>query len=122
MAFLTKGIAGTLALLLAGIGTAVAHGALTRAVPPAGSTVKRPPSVISLWFSESLEPAFSRIEVLDAAGNRVDKADSRVAADDPKRLTVGLVPLEAGAYSVIWRVLFVDTHRTNGEYRFAVAP
>jgi methionine-rich copper-binding protein CopC len=116
-----KMIAGTIALLFAGLGIAAAHGMLTRAVPPAGSTVTKAPAEVSLWFSERLEPAFSRAEVVDAAGQRVDKDDSHVAPDDPRRLTVGLVPLKPGAYKVIWRVLSVDTHRTNGEYSFAVA-
>jgi copper resistance protein C len=36
-------------------------------------------------------------------------------------LTIGLKPLKPGTYKVVWRVLSVDGHRTNGEYTFAVA-
>jgi methionine-rich copper-binding protein CopC len=122
MAFLRMSVVGATALLLAGTGVALAHASLMRAAPPAGSTVKRPPSEASLSFSEALEPAFSRIEVRDAAGHRVDKDDSRVAPDNPKRLTVSLTPLGPGTYKVVWRVLSVDTHTTNGEYLFTIAP
>jgi len=37
-------------------------------------------------------------------------------------LRVALKPLPAGTYKVIWRVLSVDTHRTNGSFTFRVGP
>ena len=55
------------------------HSVLQHAAPPAGSIVRSAPAEISLWFSEPLEPAFSRVEVYDAKGQRVDNDDSQVA-------------------------------------------
>lgn len=121
MAALAKSVASGL-VLLTGIGVASAHARLQRAAPPVGGLVRSAPAEVSLWFSERLEPAFSRVEVLDAVGQRVDKSDSRVAPDDPKRLTVGLMPLKPGRYKVVWRVVSIDTHRTSGEHTFTVAP
>jgi hypothetical protein len=103
-------------------GLAAAHARIERAFPPIGGTVRSPPAEVSLWFSERLESAFSRVEVFDGAGQRVDKDDSHVARDDPRRLTAALVALKPGAYKVVWRVVSVDTHRTSGEYTFSVAP
>jgi methionine-rich copper-binding protein CopC len=35
-------------------------------------------------------------------------------------LHVALKPLSPGTYKVIWRVLSVDTHRTQGDFTFRV--
>jgi methionine-rich copper-binding protein CopC len=108
--------------LIAGMGAAEAHGTLTRAHPPAGGTIKRAPSQISLWFSEPLEHAFSRLEVYADDGERVDTGNIDAPADAPTRLTVGVKALKPGSYRVNWRVLSVDAHVSSGTYTFRVAP
>ena len=80
------------------------------------------PADVSLWFSERLEPAFSRVEVFDAAGQRIDNNDSRVASDDARRLSAALMSLRPGTYKVVWRVVSVDTHISSGQYKFTVVP
>jgi copper resistance protein C len=35
---------------------------------------------------------------------------------------VSLRPLSPGSYKVVWRVLSVDTHTTEGSFSFSVAP
>jgi methionine-rich copper-binding protein CopC len=35
---------------------------------------------------------------------------------------VSVPPLAAGTYKVLWRVLSVDGHLTEGEFTFQVAP
>ena len=37
-------------------------------------------------------------------------------------LRASLKPLAAGTYKVVWRVVSVDTHVTNGDFRFTMAP
>jgi methionine-rich copper-binding protein CopC len=39
---------------------------------------------------------------------------------DPTQLHVALKPLSPGTYKVIWRVLSVDTHHTQGDFTFRV--
>lgn len=121
---MTRRLAGivTLAICLAGATTAGAHAFLERAEPRVGSTVRTPPSQVRLWFSERLEPAFSAVRVVNATGQRVDKEDSQVTPAAPKQLRVSLPPLAAGTYRVFWRVLSVDTHITEGDFTFRVAP
>ena len=114
--------AGTTVLLLALAGAAGAHAFLERADPRVGSTVKTPPAQVRLWFTEPLEPAFSTVRVLDAAGNQVDKQDVTVDPSKPDLLTVSVPPLGPGTYKVIWRVLSVDSHVTEGDFTFTVAP
>jgi methionine-rich copper-binding protein CopC len=111
-----------LALLLTGAAGAGAHAFLDRADPRAGSTVKVAPAQVRIWFTESLEPAFSSVRVLDQAGRRVDKGDSQVDPTNLRLLRVSLPPLPPGTYKVIWRVLSVDSHVTEGDFTFRVAP
>ncbi len=111
-----------LAILLGGTTVAGAHAFLERAYPRVGSTVRTSPARVRLWFTEQLEPAFSSVQVIDKSGQRVDKADSQVDPAAPKQLRISLSPLPPGTYKVIWRVLSVDTHITEGNFTFRVAP
>lgn len=110
------------AALLAGGTAAEAHAFLDRAVPAVGSTVKAAPAQLKLWFTEALEPAFSTIAVTDAAGQDVAQGKAGVDASDSKLLEVAVKPLAAGTYRVKWRVVSVDTHPTEGDFTFTVAP
>jgi copper resistance protein C len=103
-----------------GVGFALAHSGLQRAEPPVESTLKRPPKELKLYFSERLEPAYSRVRVEDGQGARVDRDDSRVDRSNPLLLRVTLPPLAPGTYTVIWRVLSVDSHITEGRFTFRV--
>jgi methionine-rich copper-binding protein CopC len=112
--------AAALALLLAA--QAAAHTQLERAAPAAGSTVAVSPARLTLWFSQRLEPAFSRVRVLDPEGQEVDKGDSQVDPADAKQVSVSLPGLEPGTYRVVWRVLSTDSHVNEGEFTFDVRP
>lgn len=111
-----------LALLLATGTRAGAHAFLDRAEPRVGGKVHTPPAQITLWFTERLEPAYSRVKVVDESGRQVDKADATVDTADARVLRASLPPLAPGTYKVIWRVLSVDTHVTEGDFTFRVAP
>jgi copper resistance protein C len=99
-----------------------AHAVLDASVPAARSTVRVSPKEITLTFTERLEPAFSSIRVLDAKGRQVDNGNSRIDGTDATSLRVSLPTLRAGRYRVAWRVLSIDTHVTEGEFTFDVAP
>jgi methionine-rich copper-binding protein CopC len=112
-------------LLLAcfGMPTAVAaHAMLERASPRVGSTVGRAPPRVELWFSEPLEAAFSALRVVDAGGRRVDGRNAAVDEDNRRHLRVSMTDVPPGRYRVIWRVVSVDTHVTEGDFTFDVAP
>jgi copper resistance protein C len=109
------------ALLCAGAGSALAHAFLDHASPAVGSTVHAAPAEVRIQFTEDLEPAFSTARVEDASGATVSTA-ARVDERERSVLIVPLGPLKPGRYKVIWKVLSVDTHVTNGEFRFTVAP
>ncbi len=119
---LVRAIVLASALLLAAVAGAGAHAFLDRAEPRVGSTVKTPPAQVRLWFTQPLEPAFSTVRVLDGSGRQVDKRDVTVDPGKPDLLTVSVPALGPGTYKVVWRVLSVDTHVTEGDFTFTVAP
>ena len=99
-----------------------AHAFLDHAMPAVGSVVRGAPAQIKLWFTQRLEPAFSTMQVLDRSGKRVDKGDPQVDRANAELLLVSVPQLTPGTYRVTWRVLSVDTHVTEGDFTFAVAP
>ena len=110
-------------LLVAGVTwTAWAHAFLDHAAPAVGSRVRAAPSEVTLWFTEKLEPALSRIQVFDADGRQVDRRDVRSDPSNAAILMVSLPALKAGKYKVVWRVVSVDTHVTNGTFGFEIVP
>ena len=113
-------IAACLPLLLP-VSDALAHAHLDHASPAVGSNVSAPKSV-TLWFTESLEPAFSTVEVRDAKGIAMQAGKATVDPANRAELHVPLKSLPPGTYHVIWRVLSVDTHRTQGDFTFSVRP
>jgi len=104
------------------VSLAGAHAFLDHAAPAVGSTVHGAPAQVKLWFTQQLEPAFSSVRVLDRSGRQVDKADPQVDRADATLLRVSLPQLAPGTYRVAWRVLSVDTHVTEGDFSFDVAP
>jgi copper resistance protein C len=106
----------SLLLLLAG-GEASAHAMLDHAEPRVGNRVATAPREVTLWFTERLEPAFSTVRVTDAAGKRADTGKSRVSGS---QMSVSLRPGGSGTYHVMWHVLSVDSHTTEGSFTFQV--
>jgi methionine-rich copper-binding protein CopC len=104
-------------VLLLVMGEASAHALLDHAEPRVGNTVATAPREVTLWFTQRLEPAFSTITVTNAAGQRVDAGKTRVSGN---QMSVSLRSGGAGTYRVNWRVLSVDTHRTDGSFTFRV--
>jgi methionine-rich copper-binding protein CopC len=109
----------TLALLSAV--SALAHSALVRARPAAGSRVPKSPPRVELWFTEEIESAFSSVAVFDAGGHEVDNRDAAVRTDK-KILAVSIPPLSPGRYKAAWHVVAVDTHKAEGSFPFVVSP
>src|SRR6202048_591244 len=100
---------------------ALAHAFLNQAAPPVGGTVPASPKEIRLTFSEGIEPRFSGID-LATDGPRVATGAPAVEPATDKQLVLAPPPLAPGRYRVRWHVVSVDTHRTEGEYSFVLAP
>ncbi|MBM3944174.1 MAG: hypothetical protein FJ317_01615, partial [SAR202 cluster bacterium] len=102
--------------------TAQAHANLARATPEPGSVVQTAPARVTGWFTETMEPAFSKMQVLDSSGARVDLDDSGVDASDATSMSVGLPDgLPNGTYAVVWNNLStVDGHTLRGAFVFHI--
>ena len=106
--------------LTAAAAPAAPHAFLDHASPAVGSSLAAAPSAVTLWFTQDLEPAFSSVTVTDQTGRRVDLGNVQVPPGQPALLQVGLRPLPPGTYTVVWHVVSVDTHPTEGSFTFQV--
>jgi methionine-rich copper-binding protein CopC len=113
----TMAIAAVLALAPV---MALAHAHLDRAEPAAGAAVAAMPTEVTLSFTEAVEPTFSSIVVHDAQGRAVHDGKATGTPGNTAGLKVKLRPAPPGVYKVMWKVLSVDTHRTQGSFTFTV--
>jgi copper resistance protein C len=108
------------ALLLSPL-PAHAHAFPDHSEPRVGHTVEAAPAQVRIWFDGQIEPVFSTIRVENAGGQRVDKGDGRVNANDKTLLETSLQPgLGPGKYRVFWSVIARDGHRTEGDFPFRI--
>lgn len=114
----------TLALLGPGLlsaAPALAHANLIRSQPPANASLDQSPTEIRLWFTEPLEPGFSRIILRDANGETVDIPTAEIDPTEPKQMIVAPGDLPQGLYTVSWRVVSAaDGHPTEGSFAFGI--
>jgi hypothetical protein len=106
--------------VIGAVPSAGAHAFLDHASPAVGSSVPDAPEVVTLWFTQDLEPAFSDVTVTNEAGQRVDLGNAQIPQGSPAELLVGLKPLPPGTYLVSWHVVSVDTHPTEGTFTFEI--
>lgn len=78
------------------------------------------PAELTLRFTEAVEPLFCAIELRDAEGKIV--ATGPLVAGGPRGLVVTMPKLLPGTYTVIWHATSIDTHKTEGRYRFTIGP
>jgi copper resistance protein C len=100
---------------------AFAHAQLEKATPAVGGTVASA-SEIRLEFSEGVEPKFTKVSLTGPGGT----VPLGAAKTEPSNQAVLIVPiskpLPAGAYTVHWQAVSVDTHHTQGTFEFTVKP
>jgi copper resistance protein C len=99
---------------------ACAHALLERALPPVGSEITGAPRQIVLTFTEAVEPLFSTIELRGPDGSVVATSKPQPPPGNSRQLVIDLPALAGGEYTVIWHAASVDTHKTEGSYRFTI--
>ncbi len=101
---------------------ALAHAHLEAETPMAEATTTSPAS-LTLSFSEGVELRFTAVVVKDPNGSVVVTGPSRLAPGNPKVLLVPVAgKLGPGRYTVDWRAVATDGHRTQGTYGFIISP
>jgi copper transport protein len=96
--------------------SAAAHALLLFADPVPDAVLQRPPTTITLTFTEPVTPAGSGIKVFSPSGHQV-AAPARPVG---RTLTAPVTSGESGTYVVTWQVLAADTHPSRGAFRFTV--
>ena len=109
-----------IAAMIAGGSAATAHSFPEAQSPSAGQTLAASPPAVTIKFDAPIEKLFAKLEVLDADGKTAVMGSPEVGADGVS-LSVKLGQLKPGAYTVKWSVVCIDTHHTEGSYRFTVA-
>ena len=120
---LVVGASLALTLLVIAPRLTAAHANYARSEPAADTVMPTAPEQLRVWFTQELVSSGSRLEVVDSAGNRVDREDSRVDLTDPDRklMVVSLMPLADGEYTARWRsVSAEDGDAADGTFRFGV--
>ena len=118
------GVRSVTVLVLLGLAVSVAlaeaHARLAKSEPAASSTLRGAPAEVRLWFTESLEATFSTAHLLDGERRRVDGAEGKVDGTNAALLRMALPALGAGSYTVVYRVVSIDSHVTAGELTFSI--
>ncbi len=99
--------------------TGLAHVHMDKSSPVKGAVLNAAPTKVDVWFSGKVEAEWSKIEVTDQSGKRVDN-DAVVKGESAKQLSVGLGPLSTGEYNVKLNVIAGDGHRIKGGFSFSV--
>jgi hypothetical protein len=73
-----------------------------------------------MWFTQALEPRFSAAQLRSGSGAVV--GTGAVDPANPKEMVIRVRALPPGKYKVRWKILSVDTHRTEGDFGFEVRP
>lgn len=112
---------GLAAILLAAPSAVAAHAELLLASPAPGIGLAQAPAAVVIKFSEPLNLALSRIQVLDAAGTDVGSGPTEAVVGDVRAMRRPLGLLPTGQYVVQWTsVSALDGHILRGTYSFAV--
>ena len=98
-----------------------AHALLARADPPINAALRESPTRITLFMTEQLQRSFSSVRVLDSGGQRRDIGETEFSDEVPTQMSVRVLKLVPGVYTVVWETLSeVDGHTWTGSYVFSV--
>jgi copper transport protein len=96
--------------------SALAHALLLFSDPIADAILQRPPTAITLTFTEPVTPAGNGIDVFSPSGRQL-ASPARPAG---RTLVAQVAAAESGTYIVTWQVLAADTHPSRGAFQFTV--
>ncbi|HVE21195.1 MAG TPA: copper resistance protein CopC [Acidocella sp.] len=113
--------ASVLLASLAGLSPAFAHAFLLKADPGVGSIVATAPAQLLMTYTEGLEVPFCAVTVTSATGTVVNGKPQAVPGHR-NEMSVPLHITAPGTYSVTWHAVAVDTHHTQGSFKFTVSP
>ena len=102
----------------AAAGSVSAHSILVESTPKHGATLTVAPQSLLLRFNAKIEPALTKVSLVNGTKQRTRLEVSTESTVD--RIIVRVPPLEAGVYTVVYKVLAADGHVTQGSIRFTI--
>jgi methionine-rich copper-binding protein CopC len=96
-----------------------AHVHLRQCSPKQGALVTATPGKVSITFSNSVEPLFSRLSVIDSSGKTVSGKTQFLKDNSVMETELGK-NLAAGRYTVKWKCVSLDGHKETGSYTFTI--
>lgn len=97
--------------------SADAHASLLDAYPVQYEQIQKAPKQILLTFNERLQDELYYIKVYDDDGKLVSKPKTNLSKDH-KKLSVDLLPLKPGTYTVSYHIISADGHTIESSYLF----
>ena len=97
---------------------ASAHATLIKTEPAYGKRVDRSPSLVRLYFDQSVDVLPNAIHVYSARG-RLLSGQTR-ASKDKRTIDAPVSRLPRGGYTVRWRAVSADGHVVSGVFTFGV--
>jgi len=107
-------------VLLSNSNVVLAHAALTKAEPARRAVLTESPKHVRLWFNEEIEADYASLTLIDANGKTLTDQKPLVHPDDAKSIYLELPSLVGGQYTIKFRVLSVDGHVVDSEYKFTI--
>lgn len=100
---------------------AAAEGRLIGGTPRDNEVVARFDGTLKLWFTGNIGEKSPSLVILDKAGQRVDRKDTRITPGERTELMASTInPLPAGPYIAHYRVITEDGLVISGIYRFSI--
>ncbi|GKU84768.1 copper resistance CopC/CopD family protein [Niallia sp. NCCP-28] len=100
---------------------ASAHAYITNSTPVENESLDKAPKEVKIEFNEKIQSGFTVLNVLNSAGERVDKKDVAIDKQTQKSISVTLKNgLKNDVYTVEWRILSADGHSVSGMIPFSI--
>ncbi|HEY4036033.1 MAG TPA: copper resistance protein CopC [Ktedonobacteraceae bacterium] len=100
------------------------HAQYDHSDPPANARLPsgHPPTQVQVWFTEQVDPNFSKLAVFNQQQHEVDLGNSHIAPNDPYSLIISLHPsLPDEAYTVVFHTVSAeDGHEVTSGFSFVV--
>ena len=98
------------------------HTRLVKSTPSKDTLLAAAPVALELWFSERIDLAASRVQLVDAAAKVVPLAPlTQIAAQTDAPVVARITgPVAPGSYTVNWSAASGDGHAVKGSFGFRV--
>jgi methionine-rich copper-binding protein CopC len=99
---------------------AFAHAQLVASSPAKDQALDAPPIEIHLTFNEHVEPRYSSVKLVSAAGKNFDCDRPHADKADPMSIVASVPVLRSGVYRARWTAVGGDGHKTHGDFSFTI--